>query len=92
MASGYYSSILGGQNNNTNNKTCSFIVGQGIIASQPNFTYVNNLSSQGVVAAANLTINKAPQTFVNPVTASGTFLIINVNSVNQAIQLWNYSS
>jgi hypothetical protein len=48
-AFGNYSSILGGINNNTNNQACSFIVGQGIIASQPNFTYVNNISSQGLV-------------------------------------------
>ncbi len=50
-ASGDYSSILGGNNNNTNNQSCSFIIGQGIIASQPNYTYVNNISSIGVVEA-----------------------------------------
>jgi hypothetical protein len=53
---------------------------------------VNNLSAQNTVSTVNLTINKAPQTFVNPVTASGTFLVVNVNGTNQAIQLWNYSS
>ncbi len=50
-ASGDYSGILGGRNNNTNNQTCSFIIGQGIIAPQPNYTYVNNISSVGIVEA-----------------------------------------
>jgi hypothetical protein len=91
IINGNYSAILGGVCN-TNNQNCSFIIGQGIVAPLDNYTFVNNLSSQGIVAAANLTINKAPQTFVNPVTASGTFLVVNINGTNQAIQLWNYSS
>jgi hypothetical protein len=57
-ASGNYSSILGGNNNNTNNQACSFIVGQGIIASQPNFTYVNNLSSQGSISSPSISAIK----------------------------------
>ena len=46
--SGNYSGILGGLNN-VNNQACSFIIGQGITASRPNFTYVNNLSSLGQI-------------------------------------------
>ena len=91
-ASGNYSSILGGNNNNTNNKACSFIIGQGITASQPNYTYVNNLSSQGTITTASIAINQTPMTFVNPATASGTFLILNINGVNKALQLWDYTS
>jgi hypothetical protein len=57
-ASGCYSSILGGNNNNTNNQACSFIIGQGITASQPNFTYVNNLSSQGSISSPSISAIK----------------------------------
>ena len=54
IASGNCSAILGGYNNNTNNQGYSYIVGHDITASQPNFTYVNNLSSLGAVAATSL--------------------------------------
>jgi hypothetical protein len=88
---GCYNTILNGSNNSLSGSN-NFTLGSNISVSANNFTFVNNLSSQGIVATANLTINKAPQTFVNPVTASGTFLVVNVNGTNQAIQLWNYSS
>ena len=88
---GCYNTIVNGTNNSLSGSN-NFTLGSNISVSASNYTFVNNLSSQGVVAAANLTINKAPQTFVNPLTASGTFLVVNVNGTNQAIQLWNYSS
>ena len=50
-ASGVYSAIVGGASNNTNNQACSFIIGQGITASLPNYTYVNNLSAPGSICA-----------------------------------------
>jgi hypothetical protein len=46
-ASGCYSFIAGGAFNNTNNQCNTFILGSNITASQPNYTYVNNLSVQG---------------------------------------------
>ena len=49
-ASGIYSGILGGRNNNTNNQTNSFIIGSNITAPLESYTYVNNISSQGIVA------------------------------------------
>ena len=91
-ASGVYSAILGGKYNSTNNQCNAFILGSNITALTANYTYVNNLSSQGLVTTADLKINKAPQTFINPVTASGTFLVISINGVNKALQLWDYSS
>jgi hypothetical protein len=55
-ASGLYSSIIGGQNNLTNfNNT--FIIGSNLSASRANFTYVNNISSQGTVNAASIKLN-----------------------------------
>ena len=91
-ASGCFSVILGGVGNDTNNKYNTFILGSNITASLSGYTYVNNLSSQGTIAASNLIISKTPSTFTNPVTASGTFLILNINGTNKAIQLWDYSS
>jgi hypothetical protein len=165
-ASGNYSSILGGQNNYTNSKTNTFILGSNITALSANYTYVNNISSQGLVydgtgnsnqwnsayntstayqsasssfitavsgtanqinasktgstvtlsfpnsavfpgdvsiignltnatgyiSASALKITSAPTTFTNPVTASGSFLIVNINGTNKAIQLWDYTS
>ena len=60
-------------------------------------TISGNISALGTatfttVSASNITISQTPTTFVNPVTASGTFLVINVNGTNQAVQLWNYTS
>jgi len=51
IASGDYSAILGGSCNDTNNKSNTFTLGSSITASQPNYTYVNNLSSQNNINA-----------------------------------------
>ena len=47
-ASGDYSAIVGGQNNNLNHPN-SFIVGSNITSHAENFTYVNNLSVVGKI-------------------------------------------
>jgi hypothetical protein len=52
-ASGAYSVIVGGQNNNSDNQTNTFILGSNITAGSPNYTYVNNLSTNGIVETAN---------------------------------------
>ena len=57
IASGCYSAILGGCNSNTNCFSNTFILGSNLKASQANFTYVNNLSSQGLVSANAVTTN-----------------------------------
>jgi hypothetical protein len=54
IASGDYSTILGGQNNNTNNLNSTFIIGSNITAISANFTYVENLSSQNSVYSPTL--------------------------------------
>ena len=48
-ASGVYSFVAGGSANNTNSNCNTFILGSNLIASSPNYTYVNNISSQGIV-------------------------------------------
>ena len=53
IASGNYSSILGGQNNDTKEFANTFILGSNLSATQTDYTYVNNLMSQGVVVSRN---------------------------------------
>ena len=91
-ATGNHSFVAAGSGNNDNMNNNTFILGTDIIALSANYTYVNNLSSQGTIAASNITINQSPTTFINPVTASGQFLIVNINGSNKALQLWDYSS
>jgi hypothetical protein len=54
--------------------------------------YVSSSLTVGASGSANITINQSPTTFINPVTASGQFLIVNINGSNKALQLWDYSS
>jgi hypothetical protein len=58
-ASGNYSFIAGGQNNNTNSLANTFILGSNITAPQANYTYVNNLSSQGKLIGEGSSITNA---------------------------------
>jgi hypothetical protein len=67
IASGCYSSILGGIVNNTNSQCNTFILGSYITASQPNFTYVNNLSSQGTIFANTFRVGSSVTTATGPV-------------------------
>jgi len=53
--------------------------------------FVNNDSI--TLSAANIQLTSATiSTFTNPVTASGSFLVLNINGNNKAIQLWDYTS
>ena len=93
IASGNRSAILGGECNNTNSQCNTFILGSNITALQPDFTYVNNLSSIGCVNASNINLtNSSICSFTNPVTAAGNFLIMNVNGIDRAIRLWEYTT
>jgi len=56
-ASGEFSFVAGGQNNDTNNLSNTFILGSNIKAAAANYTYVNNLSSQGTVKSSTATIS-----------------------------------
>ena len=59
IASGYHSFIAGGILNNTNLQPNTFIFGSNLTASQANFTYVNNLSSQISISTNILSANNA---------------------------------
>jgi hypothetical protein len=97
-----YSYIAAGSGNTVNGVSNTFLLGSNLIGSVPNYTYVNNICSIGNVATTTITattatattlrINTAPRTFTNPVTASGTFVVVNINGANKALQLWDYSS
>jgi hypothetical protein len=77
-----------------NNLTLLPVGNVGIANSTPNekLTVVGNISATNSIYVSALKITVAPSTFTNPVTASGTFLIVNVNGTNKAIQLWDYTS
>jgi len=62
IASGCYSFVAGGSANDTKGFANTFILGTGLSANQANFTYVNNLSSQGVVTANPLRVGNAATT------------------------------
>jgi hypothetical protein len=76
-ASGFYSSILGGQNNDTKNYANTFILGSGLSANQVNYTYVNNISSQGNIVAKSVRVNDGSYPtagLTNTTMGSGTFV------------------
>jgi len=83
-ASGNYSTILGGQNNNTNTLSNTFILGSNITATQANYTYVNNISSQGLVydGTGNSSQWNSAYTLLNTTTA--TTFNVNVLSAKSA--------
>ena len=88
-ASGCYSSILGGGNNNTNSQCNTFILGSNITAPQPNYTYVNNLSSQNSINATIISSTSGNSnqwnsvyTNVNSISADWNSVYTNVNSAS----------
>ena len=76
-ASGYYSSILGGLCNNTNNQANTFILGSNITALSANYTYVNNISSQGIVSANGGNSNQWNETYTTYTANSASYATLN---------------
>jgi len=73
-AAGDYSAILGGSNNLIEHQN-SFAIGSNLISNESNFTYVNNISSQGSFygdgsGLTNLAAAVAPDTEVRALTAN----------------------
>ena len=67
----------------------------GINTSSPNerLTVSGNISSDGnIYADTAILTNATIQTFTNPATATGNFLILNINGSNKAIRLWDFTS
>jgi hypothetical protein len=98
--SGYYSTILGGTSN-YNYKDNVFIAGSNITAPESNYTYVNNLSSQGYVKTTQLNtvsahvydsaiIDKNLTIFGN-LSTLGTTTYVNTNyTTTSAISVVNF--
>lgn len=59
---------------------------------QGDFILQGSLSASNTLSAANIAFlgTAASSTFTSPVTASGDFLLINVNGAQRAIRLWSY--
>lgn len=65
-------------------------LGIGTIPNQP-LTVSGNISSNQTVFAGNVTLtNTVIQSFSTPVTATGDFLVLNINGQNKAIRLWDF--
>jgi hypothetical protein len=72
-ASNAASHILG-TNNNDNNNNNVIILGNNISAQTPNYTYVQNLSTAGIVAAGGKTSNDWNSTYTTVNTSSAAIL------------------
>jgi len=109
-ASGYYSNVVGGQNNTAsgdysfigggnnnldNSKSNIFILGSNISALSANFTYVNNLSSQGSIYGNGANIAGIPKKYSTIIgNASATSFLVNHNLGTQDVitQVYDVSS
>ena len=79
LASGDYSGILGGCCNDTKGVSNTFILGSNLSATQADFTYVNNISSKGLVydATGNSTKWNNTYTTVNSNSAAWSLIVNN---------------
>jgi len=86
-ASGDYSSILGGISNNTNGQSNTFILGSNITASQPNFTYVNNLSATGIISASasNIKVSVINDSTNRIFTDADSNKVIHINTTTTSL-------
>jgi hypothetical protein len=82
IASGENSFIAGGASNRTNNKANTFILGSNITAPSANYTYVNNLSSQGDIRASSVIYSASG----NSNQWNTTYTTVRTNSSTN----WNY--
>ena len=68
-------------------------VGIGTTTPNESLTVVGNISATGnIYADATILTNATIQTFTNPATATGDFLILNINGSNKALRLWDFTS
>jgi hypothetical protein len=82
IASGNCSFIAGGANNDTRNFANTFILGSSLSATATNFTYVNNLSSQGVVAANPLRVGNSQSATVSVGSLANKIEVFNAAGVS----------
>jgi hypothetical protein len=68
-ADGIFSAVLGGQNNDTNGLPNTFIIGSNIVASTSGFTFVENLSSLGVICDSSGNSANWNSAYANAITS-----------------------
>ena len=71
--------IASGSANDTKGFANTFILGTALSASKVNYTYVNNLSSQGTVVSNPLAVANSQTATVGVGTISGKFQIFDAN-------------
>jgi len=84
-ASGRYSAILGGTGNSISGD-CSFIIGTNIIKNAPNYTFVNNISSQCLVqtsSAYSSFLSVSPDVSGQPLSNVRAQFTSNINEFSQ---------
>jgi hypothetical protein len=74
-----YSFVAGGSANDTKGFANTFILGTALSASKANYTYVNNLSSQGTVVSNPLAVANSQTATVGVGSISGKFQIFDAN-------------
>lgn len=87
IAAGVHSSILGGQNN-TNYQENAHIIGSFITAPLSNYTYVNNLSSEGIVEDAYGNSNQWNSAYTSVALTSGSWDSAYTSVLNTSAS-WN---
>jgi len=56
-------------------------------------TVAGAISGNSWLSAGNVVLQQADiRTFVNPATATGDFLVLNINGTNRALRLWNFTN
>ena len=86
-----YSSILGGCKNVINNLSNTFILGSNITAPSANYTYVNNISSQGIVVSQGGSSNNwnTAYTTVSSNSANWNTAYASTTALNLSSANWN---
>jgi hypothetical protein len=68
-------------------------VGIGTTAPEAKLTVVGAISGNNWLSAGNINLQQADvRTFTNPATATGSFLVLNINGTNRAIRLWDFTN
>ena len=85
-ASGNYSFVAGSSANDTKGFSHTFILGMGLSATSANYTYVNNISSQGIVSDGTGSSTQWNSTYTTVNTTSATWqntnTTVNTNSAS----------
>jgi hypothetical protein len=82
IASGSASFVASGSANDTKGFANTFILGSSLSATQSNYTYVNNISSQGVVAANPLRVGNSQSATVSVGSLANKIEVFNAAGVS----------